>query len=61
LDTDENACEFTTKKKIGMNKDGMSANNGRQICLMFRIERKYQSEKKVDIMVSSFERMGLRH
>jgi hypothetical protein len=32
-------AELTKKKKIGMNKEGISASSGRQICLMLRIER----------------------
>jgi hypothetical protein len=35
----ESAWELTAKKNIGMNMEGISAKIGRQICLMFRMDR----------------------
>jgi hypothetical protein len=35
----DSVIEFTAKKKMGMNSDGISAIAGRQICLILRIDR----------------------
>ena len=38
-ETERNEAAFTEKKKMGIKKLGIKAKNGRQICLMFRMER----------------------